>query len=196
MTETIAVFGYGSLVTQATLPAGTRSIAGRLSGVRRAWRIAGETPIGRTCGLTVQPCPRTTLRGVVVLYPVSELPELDKREWRYDRHAFDPSEFEPESGEKLGNDISTIVYRVKPEHERWGDAEHPIIQSYVDCVLRGYFERWGSAGVRHFVETTDGWSAPIHNDRDNPRYRRAVRITAEEEALFDTALKDAGASWL
>ena len=89
-----------------------------------------------------------------------------------------------------------IVYRVKPEHEAWGDRNHPLIQSYLDCVLRGYLERWGVLGVRRFVETTAGWHVPIHNDRAAPRYRRAVRITAEEEQLFDRVLADAGAVWL
>ncbi len=195
MPDFIAVFGYGSLVNAATLPAGTRSIQGRLSGFRRAWRIAGKTPIGRNCGLTVEPCPRTTVQGTLILAPKSELPDLDRREWRYDRHLLDETAFQPERAD-AGFPKQRIVYRVKPEHERWGDAEHPVIQSYVDCVMRGYFERWGVMGVRRFVETTAGWHVPIHRDRAEPRYRRAVRITAEEENLFDRILRDAGATWL
>lgn len=195
MSDFIAVFGYGSLVNAATLPVGTLSIPGRLTGFRRAWRIAGNTPIGRTCGLTVEPCPRTTLQGTLVITPRSGLPDLDSREWRYDRHSLDDDAFQPEQSDA---DIPShrIVYRVKPEHERWGDAEHPVIQSYVDCVMRGYFERWGVMGVRRFVETTAGWHIPIRRDRAEPRYRRAVRITAEEEELFDKILQDAGATWL
>ncbi len=195
MSDLVAVFGYGSLVNASTLPAGTLSIPGRLSGFRRAWRIAGKTPIGRTCGLTVEPCPRTTVQGTLVLTPKSELPGLDKREWRYDRHPLGDNAFRPE---RRDVDIPAyhIVYRVKRQHERWGDAEHPVIQSYVDCVMRGYFERWGVLGVRRFVATTAGWHVPIQRDRAEPRYRRAVRITAEEEALFDRILEEAGAVWL
>ena len=201
MSETIAVFGYGSLVTQATLPEGTVAIPGRLTGIRRAWKIAGETPIGRVCGLTALADDASSsrsvgVRGVLVSYPRALLPELDKREWRYDRHALAPDAFVPDDGFSVDRSVETIMYRVKPQHERWGDDDHPIIQSYIDCVLRGFFERWGSAGVTHFIETTDGWHAPIARDRHQPRYRRTVRITAEEEALFDAALERAGARWL
>ncbi|MCW2309475.1 gamma-glutamylcyclotransferase family protein [Rhodobium gokarnense] len=195
MTYMIAVFGYGSLVNQATLPAGTTSMPGTLSGFRRAWRIAGKTPIGHTCGLTAEPEEGSTIRGTLILYPRSELADLDEREWRYDRHDLDLEAFAPD-GDAAEVPEMRIVYRVKPEHERWGDEEHPVIQSYVDCVLRGYFERWGVLGVRHFVETTAGWHIPIRRDRAAPRYRRAVRITAEEEALFDHVLAEAGARWI
>ncbi len=201
MSDMIAVFGYGSLVTQATLPAGTRTVPGRLKGVRRAWKIAGETPIGRVCGLTAVPAADERghvpeIAGVLVSYPRAELPALDEREWRYDRHTIDAADFVPDHGPEHDRAAETIVYRVKPEHERWGDDDHPIIQSYVDCVLRGFFERWGSAGVHHFIATTDGWEAPILKDRHRPLYRRAVRITAEEERLFDHALARGGARWI
>lgn len=195
MSGLFAVFGYGSLVNAATLPAGARSIPGRLSGYRRAWRIAGTTPFGPACGLTVEPCEDTVLNGALVVLPKSELPSLDEREWRYDRHPLDLADFAPETDDDPIPD-ETIIYQVKPIHRRWGDAEHPLVQSYIDCVLRGYFERWGVLGVRHFVETTAGWHIPIRRDRAEPRYRRAVRITAEEEALFDRILQDAGAVWL
>lgn len=195
MSEFLAVFGYGSLVNAATLPNGTKSIPGKLKGYQRAWRIAGDTPIGRVCGLTAEPNARASIQGTMILMPIEELPELDKREWRYNRHPLENGAFQPErKGETIPGE--RIVYLVKPEHERWGDRDHPLIQSYIDCVLRGYFERWGAIGVRRFADTTKGWHVPIHNDRAEPRYRRSVRITEEEEKLFDTVLEEAGARWL
>ncbi len=73
-----------------------------------------------------------------------------------------------------------------------GDAEHPILLSYVDCVLKGYLDQYGERGVSHFIDHTEGWHIPIRDDRENPRYSRAVRLEDRERDLFDQLLRRAG----
>jgi hypothetical protein len=67
------------------------------------------------------------------------------------------------------------------------DASHPILQSYVDIIMRGCFNTIGEPMARSFISTTTGWSSTCQqsatphshywvNDRDLPMYKRADRI--------------------
>lgn len=196
MTDSISYFGYGSLVNCDTRKADSVAVRGHLSGWVREWRIAGPTPRGGVCSLTVRPEEGTDIRGLMVSEHRDGLATLDEREWRYDRvdlgeGAFCPdAAHEPHQAEPHGAD--SFVYRAKDAHYRWGDEDHPILLSYVDCVLAGFLKHWGEEGVRHFVETTHGWHVPILDDRDDPRYLRAVRIPDDARAFFDEALAEVG----
>lgn len=191
MTNEISYFGYGSLVNCDTRAAGSVAVRGRLRGWVREWRIAGTPGQQGVCSLTVRPQEGTEIFGLMVREHRDGLPALDTREWRYDRLDLGAGAFLADPGQGAHDGLG-FVYRAKPEHYRWGSDEHPILQSYVDCVLAGFHRHWGEAGVRHFIETTDGWHVPILNDRDNPRYPRAVRISNDMQALFDDALAEAG----
>ena len=60
--------------------------------------------------------------------------------------------------------------------------------SYIDVVVQGYLAEFGMTGVRHFFETTEGWHAPILNDRAAPIYLRAQALTEEERQIVDEGL--------
>jgi hypothetical protein len=47
--------------------------------------------------------------------------------------------------------------------------------------------------VARFFATTQGWDAPILNDRTAPRYSRAQQLSSDETNTVDTALKRLGA---
>ncbi len=196
MSETITYFGYGSLVNDATRPKESRSVRGHLNGYVREWRIAGETPIGRVCGLTVSPDRETRILGVMILDAASHLPALDEREWRYDRHDLHHQAFDAHHEANGHNPANAFVYRAKQAYYRWGDDDHPIVQSYVDCVLKGYLEHFGEAGVQHFVDTTSGWHIPMKADREDPIYARAVQLDDAEYRLFDAVLAAAGVRYV
>lgn len=195
MSDTISYFGYGSLVNCDTRVAGSVAVRGRLSGWVREWRIAGPTPRGGVCSLTVRPEAGTDIRGLMVREHRDGLVTLDKREWRYDRIDLGEGAFRPDV-EAVPQDAAGFVYRAKDAHYRWGDEDHPILLSYVDCVLAGFLKHWGEEGVRHFVETTHGWHVPLFDDRADPRYPRAVMISNDQRAFFDEALAEAGARTL
>lgn len=197
----ISYFGYGSLVNRATLAAGATAVPGSLAGWRREWRVAGRPSAGAggtgrgACALTVRPDPGSAIRGVLVSEPLAGLAALDRREARYDRVDGISRHFRPdEEGAAIPGDV--FLYRAKAEHYRWGDVEFPILQSYLDCVLAGFHEVWGKAGVDHFLDTTDGWHAPILADRRAPNYPRAVRLPDDLAGYFDRRLAALGVRWI
>jgi len=68
------------------------------------------------------------------------------------------------------------------------DKDHPILLSYVDAVLQGYLREFGEAGAERFCATTEGWNTPVRNDRSNPVYPRAQKLSAAEQAFVDDML--------
>ncbi|WP_010137298.1 hypothetical protein [Oceanicola sp. S124] len=58
--------------------------------------------------------------------------------------------------------------------------------------MQGYLDEFGEAGVARFFETTDGWGAPIRDDRAAPLYPRAQKLSPAERALVDRWLAKLG----
>ncbi|NRG18603.1 gamma-glutamylcyclotransferase [Rhizobiales bacterium] len=194
---TITYFGYGSLVNRQTLSPESKAVPGELRGWVREWRVKGKVAgIGTgACALTVRREPEVSIRGVMVSEPASGLAALTKREIRYDRIDGIASEFHAERQE---DDVpqDAFLYQAKSGHYDWGDADHPILQSYVDCVLAGFFDHWGEKGIDHFLATTDGWHVPILADRADPRYPRAVSLERELALLIDEKLSQVGVDYI
>jgi len=202
--STITYFGFGSLVNRATRPAGEVSVPATLMGWSRHWAhhavgIDGNR-ISR-CSLTVKrgaqglPSPAGTVAidGVLVTIPTTELPNLDKRERGYDRVEVPTEQFHltNENIDTLGTLPAEIsVYVSKPELTAPADVEHPILQSYIDCVMGGFDALFGAAGLQRFIETTVGWHGPIENDRLQPRYPRAIALSDAQLARYDSLLRD------
>ncbi|GAA0782890.1 gamma-glutamylcyclotransferase [Roseibium denhamense] len=186
---TITYFGYGSLVNASTVPAGAEIIPGRLSGWVREWRFCGmwENGQGR-CALSVRRQPGAEIWGVMTREQPSRMGALEKRESRYEKISEIAQDFRCEAEKKPGPD-DLFLFKATLENERWGCQVHPILQTYLDCVLAGFFQIWGEAGIRHFLQTTDGWHVPVLNDRSTPHYPRAVRLERDLEALIDDMLE-------
>ena len=113
---------------------------------------------------------------------------LDTREAGYARHVLRDTDhpLEPER--------EVRIYAVARETMLAPDATtEPLILSYIDVVAQGYLQVFGEAGLKHFFETTDGWGIPIRNDRSDPVYSRAQKLTEREIALTDAALSAVGA---
>lgn len=190
----ISYFGYGSLVNTRTLGDEARALAGTLSGWRREWRA--WWPVGQAtgasgpispCTLTVRRDPECAIRGVLVSEPAERLAVLDKRERRYMRVDGIGAQFRCDTQGQPGP-ANAFLYEADAEIRRSGTETHPILQSYLDCVLAGFHAFWGEDGVRHFIETTDGWEAPILADRAAPVYPRAQVIEAALLERFDALL--------
>ncbi|KZL17788.1 hypothetical protein PsAD2_02906 [Pseudovibrio axinellae] len=200
--DQICYFGYGSLVNEETLPAGTKVVAGELSGWKREWRgcSKGKDGSGRmsglgVCALGVRREEGSVIHGAMVLDSKVNLPALDQREWHYDRKSLDEGSFTPHCGRQMPSD--TFLYQVQQQFAHWGCEEHPILQSYIDCVMAGFHRLWGQEGMEHFVETTDGWGrVPIVNDRADPYYPRAITLSNGLAAEIDDLLKSVNAQYL
>jgi len=169
-------FGYGSLVNRATHDYPDPQPA-RLRGWRRTWRHTDLRPLAF---LTATPCPDSEIDGLIAHVPDNDWAALDQREWGYDRH---PATQAIHHG--LTNPAEIAVYAVPTDRQSAPDIRHPVLLSYIDVVVQGYAQVFGLDGVADFFATTDGWDAPIVNDRAAPQYPRHQRLSAEETALVD-----------
>lgn len=176
-------FGYGSLVNQATHDYPVAQPA-RLTGWRRTWR---HTATRTVAFLTVVQDDCTQIDGVIAGVPRADWAELDERERHYDRVALS----EDEISEASTFDLQ--IYRAKPAQSAPPSVRHPILLSYLDVVVQGYLDMFGTPGVEAFFETTDGWDSPVLNDRPAPRYGRHQATTLQERDLTDALLRSLSA---
>jgi cation transport protein ChaC len=187
----ISYFGYGSLVNRDTRPADEVAHAARLRGWQRVWehRIADSSSRRRCTSLSIEPdtgSANSTIEGMVVRMPRSHLRQLDEREAGYERLELPAAQFD--LPEHLEVD-SVLVYRSKPENRKAADQDHPVLQSYIDCVLAGYHQNFDETGMHAFVSSTRGWEGAIFNDRDAPRYPRWVEVAVERQMQFDAVVQ-------
>jgi hypothetical protein len=150
----VVVFGYGSLVSPATIAelvgrpvtAGRDYLRARLTGWSRTWNVCTDNTAGgpvvyedpadgtrppiQVLFLTIEP--GTAVDGVLILMPDDGLPALDAREGNYRRISVDVDGFGP-----------AWTYVAKPEsatRARRGIAAGTarIRQQYLDSVVAAY----------------------------------------------------------
>ena len=177
-------FGFGSLVNTASHIYGNTRPA-RLAGWRRAWV---HTPERNLAFLSVRPAHGHVIEGLLAAVPNGDWAALDERETGYVR-----VDVTAQVAHDMAPAPQISLYQVPDETQDPGANGHKILMSYLDVVLRGYTQVFGEGGARAFMATTDGWETPILDDRATPRYPRHQEITAEERALHDTLIAEAGA---
>lgn len=197
----VGYFGYGSLVNRATLLSQAVAVfPARLKGWGRTWRPRpdmGPTPgvmlpEGLTPSLlTAHRSEGASIDGVLVIDLAENLPGVDAREFRYHRRdiALEDLVFgeNPAAAPGLDPSIRLHVYEARTEHpDTLGPS--PILRSYLDAVMQGFYREFGEDGLHRFVAETGAFHMPIHEDRDRPLYPRAVTLSAAEAELFDLAL--------
>ena len=171
-------FGYGSLVNRAT-HTHTPAHTARLHGWRRAWRAVPERAL---CYLTAVRDPSASIDGLIAPVPGDSWAELDAREAAYARH---------DATSSLTHDApaqQVVVYAIDPARHRAPGPDNPILLSYLDVVVAGYLAEYGPSGPSQFFEETQGWQAPVLDDRAAPRYARAQPLTPQIRALTDIGL--------
>jgi len=164
-------------------------VPGILPGWVRQWMHCIETPQGKICALTAAPDARVEIAGLVLLQSAHGLAELDQRESGYFRVRV-PVHLE--TPDPAVAEIDCFTYISNSAHYKHGSPEFPIWRSYLDCVLAGYFELGGREAMESFVASTQGWDAPILDDRRTPRYPRAVALTSGLERGIDRTLAEHG----
>ncbi|MDQ2677000.1 MAG: gamma-glutamylcyclotransferase [Actinomycetota bacterium] len=175
-----AIFGYGSLVSRAsiaqTLGREAQALSpARLRGWRRRWsiyrvntahekvfeRMDGE-PFEHVVGLNLEPAadaPREHWpNGALIELTEAELERLDRREVRYDRIEVDPEAAitaAPHGFDRV------FAFTAKPAHFA---PETPdgsiIIASYVEAC-RAAFEELAPGSWQEFLATTGEFPAPV-----------------------------------
>lgn len=171
-------FGYGSLVNRAT-HAHADAHPATLRGWRRMWRHTALRPVAF---LTVVPAPRSQIDGLIASVPGADWLALDDREHAYDRVTAE------DVTHPLPRALDVQLYTIPDGKHGAPDRTHPVLLSYIDTVVQGYLNAFGTDGVARFFDTTDGWDAPIADDRRAPRYTRHQTLTRAERALVDQHL--------
>ncbi len=176
------IFGYGSLMNSesraATAGQHVSAIPARVSasfGYARAWNIrspSGFTALGlRKAGAGEK---GSTINGVVYAVDGDDMAKYDAREAGYVRVEVPHDAIEAVSWQRLPEAGKVWVYvPVGPDGQPGvglpqPDAEHPLLESYIDVVVEGGLE-YGEAYARETLETTDGWSDYWLNDRELAR---------------------------
>lgn len=176
-------FGYGSLVNRRT-HVYERAHPAEAHGWRRLWRHTAGRDIAI---LTAVPAaPTDSIQGLIAAVPGGDWAALDQREEAYDRL--------PATGAiRHDSDAGHIaIYSIPETKHPPAPAPCAILLSYLDVVVQGYLDVFGQEGVARFFETTDGWDAPVLDDRDAPMYPRAQKLDAEEMRLVDRWLAKVG----
>ena len=178
------IFGYGSLVNRGTHAYATAHPA-RLKGWKRVWR---HTTLREVAFLNVVPDAASEIDGLILEAPRVD-PALDQREYAYARTHVSHQVTHPAPPH-----IEVNLFAIAHGEQRAPSPDHAILMSYLDTVVAGYLAEFGEIGVADFFATTDGWDAPILNDRDAPRYPRHAGVTDATRALTDDQLRGLGAT--
>lgn len=163
-------FGYGSLVNLQTHKY-LNPYPTEIKGWKREW-VSSE--IHDIAFLSVTPCNLTILQGMRASTESIGWDALDLREIGYKRHNL--------------KEYNMQMYVVDPEYiDR--TIKKPILLSYLDCVIQGFYRHFGKKGVTAFFQTTDNWDHPILDDRSSPQYPRATNLNEFELFLVNEHLE-------
>ena len=185
--NSVAFFGYGSLVNEFTWSRDYDSQPLEIRNWIREWRHCVDAPFGRTCALTVTRRPNSRLQGILIRCNADELAQIDEREIGYERV------------ELSHHDVVSVVenlpkrlyiYTSMPDYNRWGSWEYPIWFSYAEVVLYGYLKVFEKEGVDKFIHSTSGWMAPILDDRKAPRYPRISKLPMEDRTFIERKIQN------
>ncbi|OLL31035.1 hypothetical protein BTH42_14170 [Burkholderia sp. SRS-W-2-2016] len=172
------MFGYGSLINspsrEATAGKPVAAIPVRVSaafGYVRSWSDrarSGFTALGLRRPFDGEA--PMTINGVI--YPVAgnDMSAFDAREKGYVRIEVPRALIEAVSWQQLPAAGTVWVYVPKADGNAPGeglpvpDANHPLVQSYIDVVIEGGLE-YGPEFAREIIATTRDWSSYWLNDR-------------------------------
>ncbi len=186
----VGYFGFGSLVNKHTLRTSYVNILpASLKGYSRHWQARSTAIFDNHISLlSIHPDETCTIKGMIVLDLLENLPLVDEREEGYSRHKLEHGQLEVASSVELPDEI--YVYIANEIEGASNDGS--LLQSYLDAVMQGFRNEYGDDGVSHFVDTTKGFQRSIMLDRAAPLYPRDVQLTKDEVGFFDAELKRAG----
>ena len=178
-------FGFGSLVNTGT----HRYVPDTPASVKGWKRIWVNDECYEHAFLSVVPDTDSQIQGLLAKVPNNDWVELDTREVGYIRRelAIDEWLVERSSTHTLQSKPSDVQMYVLVNGEPAQPAK-PILWSYLETVLYGYYQWFGAEGVQAFIDTTTAWT-DILDDRDNPIYPRYVAAEGDAIAVVEAAIQ-------
>lgn len=181
--------GFGSLVNTDTHVYSTVAPV-RIDGWSRVW-INNDTY--EHAFLSVIPEQQTSVLGLLASVPHGDWNELDIRESGYHRRALARSEWSIETGggadtsaaESSIHDVQMYVH----SSGNFATPAKPILRSYLETVLSGFYTVFGERGLRNFIDTTAAWTV-IKDDRGQPLYPRYISAQGEAVGVVEDALAE------
>lgn len=171
-------FGFGSLVNRSTHDYGDTRPA-HLPGWRRVWV---QTSLREFAFLSAEPHEAGEIAGLMAAVPNANWAALDEREFAYRRRDVTGTISHP-----LPHRPDVALYSVPKDSQITATEDPaPILLSYLDVVVQGYFQVFGADGVAAFFESTHSWERPLLDDRPAPIYPRHRTLSAKETALVNT----------
>lgn len=160
-------FGFGSLVNTGTHKYETLTPA-RVDGWARTWV---HNALYEHALLSVIPEPDIRIHGLMAKVPDDDWAELDLREAGYARHILQHGVWNTDTTAipVVENDVQMYVHT----SGEIPTAATPILWSYLETVLSGYYQVFGRVGVENFMATTRHWT-DVLDDRKDPLYPRYV----------------------
>ena len=134
----------------------------------------------------MEPSPGDRIDGLIAAVPGADWEALDERETFYERVVAE------DVSHPLPEPPAIQIYHAPVAMHPPAEGLQPIHLSYLDVVVQGFLAEFGTPGVARFFETTDGWEAPVLNDRAAPRYPRHQRLETGERDLVDQHLDAVG----
>jgi hypothetical protein len=181
--SSLAVFGYGSLVSPASVAEtlghdAPAPIPARLAGWRRRWSLVRDNaraekgfepiegdPFDYCLGLNLEPVPeaprdRWPNGGLIELTAV-ELDRLDRRELRYDRVEV-TADVRGDAADRFG---AVFTYAAKPENFAAQPPPRSVVLASYLRACEAAFEELGPAELAAFARTTDPVPVPVVEGR-------------------------------
>jgi len=168
------IFGYGSLISRdsraMTAPETLKSteIAVQISGIEPVF--AKKSRIGMTA-MGIRRQEGASAVGIIIPVAEKHLPKFDRREQGYSRIQINLDDVDlvpfldyDESHKifvdaKNNNDHESVrIWAYLPQRIDPPTSDHPIVQSYVDTILRGCIDVGGERFAREFIQSTKGWN--------------------------------------
>jgi hypothetical protein len=176
-------FGFGSLVNTGT----HRYVAVAPADVQGWKRIWVNNDCYEHAFLSVMPEPQSTIQGLLAQVPNNDWQELDAREVGYLRRELTPNDWYcavlPDP--TLVSDVQMYVLETgKP-----ACPKKPILWSYLETVLYGYYQWFGEEGMAAFIATTGDWT-DVLDDREDPIYPRYVPAEGDIQKTIERIIND------
>jgi len=173
--KTQYIIGYGSLMERNSKgrisPNMGISFPIRVKGFERGWMIHGSV-YSQTTYLAVVNNKNMQMNAVIFSVNEMEIKKIDKREKGYCRVLVAPNQIKLLNG-SIQSDAEIWIYAISQDKAHIPTPDFPIVQSYVDIVIKGClqiergFKLLGFA--KECVTTTSNWSKYWINDRIFPR---------------------------